>query len=146
MSEHPDPSGQGRPVIEALGISKRFGSTQALLDVDLALQPGQCLGLVGRNGAGKSTLVSILCGLQAPDSGEVRFGGEPAPPLGAINAWRSRISTVFQHSMVVSQLTVAENIFLGDLPAQRNLVKWRSMRAEARRILKDWEFDVDPGV
>src|SRR5579859_2288062 len=101
MSEHPDPSGQGRPVIEALGISKRFGSTQALLDVDLSLQPGRCLGLVGRNGAGKSTLVSILCGLQGADTGEVRFGGEPAPPLADIPAWRSRIATVFQHSTVI---------------------------------------------
>jgi simple sugar transport system ATP-binding protein len=95
------------PVIEAIGVGKHFGSTQALLNVDTALRSGRCLGLLGRNGAGKSTLVSILCGLLAADSGEVRFDGEPAPPVADIGAWRSRIATVFQHSMVVSQLTVA---------------------------------------
>src|SRR5581483_7033128 len=119
---------------------------QALLDVDVALQPGRCLGLVGRNGAGKSTLVSILCGLQAPDTGEVRFDGEPAPPLADIRAWRNRIATVFQHSMVVPQLTVAENIFLGDLPRRGDVVNWRSMRAQTRQILREWDFDVEPDV
>jgi simple sugar transport system ATP-binding protein len=146
MSEHPASGAHDGPVIEALGISKRFGSTQALLDVSLSLQPGRCLGLVGRNGAGKSTLVSILCGLQAADVGEVRFSGELAPPLADIAAWRSRIATVFQHSMVVPQLTVAENIFLGNAPQRRGLVKWRAMRAQARRVMREWDFDVDPDV
>ena len=134
------------PVIEAIGVSKRFASTQALLNVDTALRAGRCLGLVGRNGAGKSTLVSILCGLRAPDTGEVRFDGEPAPPLADLGAWRQRISTVFQHSMVVPQLTVAENIFLGERPGRRGFVNWRSMRAQARRVLREWDFNVDPDV
>lgn len=134
------------PVIEALGVSKHFGSTQALLNADVSLQPGRCLGLVGRNGAGKSTLVSILCGLQAADTGEVRFSGEPAPALTDIPAWRSRIATVFQHSMVVPQLTVAENVFLGDPLQERGVVNWRGMRAEARRVMREWDFDVDPDV
>jgi simple sugar transport system ATP-binding protein len=134
------------PVIEAIGVSKRFASTQALLNVDTALQPGRCLGLVGRNGAGKSTLVSILSGLRAPDTGEVRFDGEPAPPLADLGAWRQRISTVFQHSMVVPQLTVAENIFLGDRPGTRGFVNWRSMRAQTRSVLREWDFNVDPDV
>ena len=63
--------------------------------VDLSLQPGRCLGLVGRNGAGKSTLVSILSGLYPPDAGEVHLDGRPAPSLGDIAAWRGRIATVF---------------------------------------------------
>jgi simple sugar transport system ATP-binding protein len=140
ISEPPD------PVLDARGISKRFGSTQALMDVDVSLQPGRCLGLVGRNGAGKSTLVSILCGLQAPDAGELRFGGEPAPPLGDVRAWRSRIATVFQHSTVVPQLTVAENMFLGDPPRRGEIVNWHSMRAQTREILREWDFDIDPNV
>ena len=134
------------PVVEAIGISKRFASTQALLGVDTALQAGRCLGLVGRNGAGKSTLVSILCGLRAPDSGEVRFDGEPAPPIADIGAWRQRISTVFQHSMTIAQLTVAENIFLGEQPGRHGFVNWRDMRAQTRRVLHEWDFNVDPGV
>jgi simple sugar transport system ATP-binding protein len=137
---------QSHPVVEAIGVSKQFGSTQALRSVDTALRAGRCLGLVGRNGAGKSTLVSILCGLLAADTGEVRFDGEPAPPLGDIGAWRSRIATVFQHSMVVPQLTVAENMFLGDQPRHRGVVDWRAMRAETRRVLREWDFNVDPDV
>ena len=96
------------PVASAAGIHKRFGSTHALRGVGLALYPGRCLGLVGRNGAGKSTLVSILSGITAPDTGAVLFDGQPAPSLGDIAAWRGRIATVFQHSMVVPDLTVAE--------------------------------------
>jgi simple sugar transport system ATP-binding protein len=136
-------AGQQGPAVEAAGIYKQFGSTQALRGVDLTLQPGRCLGLVGRNGAGKSTLVSILSGLYRPDAGEVRFDGTPAPPLGALDAWRSRIATVFQHSMVVPELTVAENVFLGHQPGRAGLVDWRRMREQARQIMADWGFRLD---
>jgi len=136
-------AGQQGPAVEAAGIYKQFGSTQALRGVDLTLQPGRCLGLVGRNGAGKSTLVSILSGIYRPDAGEVRFDGTPAPQLGALDAWRSRIATVFQHSMVVPELTVAENVFLGHQPGRAGLVDWRRMREQARQIMADWGFRLD---
>jgi len=132
------------PAVEAAGIHKRFGSTRALRGVDLSLQPGRCLGLVGRNGAGKSTLVSILSGIYPPDAGEVRLDGRPAPSLGDINAWRGRIATVFQHSMVVPGLTVAENVFLGRQPRRRGgLVDWGGMREQTRKVMADWGFDVN---
>jgi simple sugar transport system ATP-binding protein len=133
------------PVAGAAGIHKRFGSTYALRGVGLSLYPGRCLGLVGRNGAGKSTLVSILSGLVAPDAGEVSFDGQPAPSLGDVAAWRGRIATVFQHSMVVPGLTVAENVFLGRQPRRGGglgIVDWRRMRDQARKIMADWGFDV----
>jgi simple sugar transport system ATP-binding protein len=132
------------PVASAAGIHKRFGSTYALRGVGLGLYPGRCLGLVGRNGAGKSTLVSILSGIIAPDAGEVLFDGQLAPSLGDIAAWRGRIATVFQHSMVVPGLTVAENVFLGRQPRRGpGIVDWRRMREQARRVMADWGFDVD---
>jgi simple sugar transport system ATP-binding protein len=135
---------QAAPAVEAAGIHMRFGSTRALRGVDLSLQPGRCLGLVGRNGAGKSTLVSILSGLYPPDAGEVRLDGRPAPSLGDIAAWRGRIATVFQHSMVVPSLTVAENVFLGRPPARRGgVVDWRRMREQTRKVMTDWGFDVN---
>jgi simple sugar transport system ATP-binding protein len=140
----PSAAGQ-KPAVEAAGIFKQFGSTQALRGVDLTLQPGRCLGLVGRNGAGKSTLVSILSGIYPPDAGQVRFDGEPAPPLGALDAWRGRIATVFQHSMVVPQLTVAENVFLGHQPGPAGLVDWRQMREQAQQTMADWGFRLDVG-
>jgi simple sugar transport system ATP-binding protein len=135
------------PAVEAVGIHKRFGSTHALRGVDLSLEPGRCLGLVGRNGAGKSTLVSIMSGIYPPDAGEVRLDGRPAPPLGEVAAWRGQIATVFQHSMVVRHLTVAENVFLGRQPRRRGLgpgvVDWRRMREQARKVMTDWGFDVN---
>src|ERR1700733_5731780 len=138
-----EPPLMSAPAVEAAGIHKRFGSPRALRGVDLSLQPGRCLGLVGRNGAGKSTLVSILSGLVAPDAGEVRLDGRPAPSLGDIAAWRGRIAAVFQHSMVVPNLTVAENVFLGRPPARRGVVDWRRMREQTRKVMTDWGFDVN---
>ncbi|MBV9448113.1 MAG: sugar ABC transporter ATP-binding protein [Streptosporangiaceae bacterium] len=121
------------PAVEAAGIQKRFGSTRALRGVDLTLEPGRCLGLIGRNGAGKSTLVSILSGIYPPDAGEVRLN---AP-----------LATVFQHSMVVPGMTVAENVFLGRQPRRRfGVIDWRAMREQARQVMADWGFDVDAGT
>src|SRR5690349_22512280 len=131
------------PVVSAAGIHKRFGSTRALHGVDLSLYPGRCLGLVGRNGAGKSTMVSILSGITAADEGEVLFDGQPAPSLGDTGAWRRRIATVFQHSMVVPGLTVAENVFLGRQPLRAGRVDWRGMRAQAAQVMAEWGFAID---
>jgi simple sugar transport system ATP-binding protein len=144
MSERTAPAASAAaPAAEAAGIHKQFGSTQALRGVDLTLYPGRCLGLVGRNGAGKSTLVSILSGIYPADSGEVRFDGKPAPPLGNVGAWRGHIATVFQHSMVVPGLTVAENVFLGRQPRRAGLIDWRRMRAQTREVMAEWGFQID---
>ncbi len=123
---------------------KNYGPTRALRGVDLALAPGRCLGLVGRNGAGKSTMVSILSGLQRQDAGTVTFDGEPAPPAGQVHAWRAKLATVHQHSMIVPELTVAENVFLGRLPRSGGRVDWRTVRTEARAVLGEWGSGVDP--
>jgi simple sugar transport system ATP-binding protein len=114
--------------VEASGIHKRFGSTHALRGVDLALTYGRCLGLVGRNGAGKSTMVSIVSGLTTQDEGSLTRSGP--------------IATVFQHSMVVPQLTVAENVFLGALPSHRGAVDWRRMRERTSQVMADWGFEI----
>jgi simple sugar transport system ATP-binding protein len=138
-------------LVEVTGVEKRFGTTRALRGVDLSIGAGQCLGLVGRNGAGKSTLVSILSGLSEPDAGTVRFGGAPAPRVGDIQRWREWIATVFQHSMIVPHLSVAENVFLGASPpgpgpsgTVPGVVSWRTMRGRTRAIMRDWGFDIAP--
>src|ERR1700757_2870794 len=128
-------------LVEVTGVEKRFGTTRALRGVDLSMDAGQCLGLVGRNGAGKSTLVSILSGLSEPDAGTVRFGGEPAPRVGDIGRWREWIATVFQHSMIVPHLSVAENVFLGTTPS---VVSWRAMRRRTRDIMGEWGLAIAP--
>ena len=117
------------PVVEAAGVYKRFGSTQALRGIDLALAPGRCLGLVGRNGAGKSTLVSILSGRYPPDAGQVR--------------WHSQLATVHQHSMVVPTLTVAENVFLNRQPGSAGLISWRRMRDAAQQLMAEWGYPIN---
>ena len=141
MTEHGD-----APVLQADGICKSFGSTAALRDVGVLLRAGRCLGLVGRNGAGKSTLVAILSGLLAPDSGQVLFDGRPAPSTSDIRAWRARIATVFQHSMVVPALTVTENVFLGDPRITAGRVDWTAMRRATAQIMEEWGFDIDPSA
>jgi simple sugar transport system ATP-binding protein len=133
----------GQALVEVTGIEKRFGTTRALHDVSLSIKAGQCLGLVGRNGAGKSTLVSILSGLVEPDAGTVAFGGEPAPRVGDTARWHEWIATVFQHSMIVPDLSVAENVFLGSTPA---LISWRAMRNRTSAIMGDWGYDIAAGT
>src|ERR1700738_2485323 len=100
------------PVGEAESVSKTFGETRALIDVSLAVLPGECHGLGGRNGAGKSTLVARLTGLAKPDGGTIRLAGQRAPGLADRGAWLERAACVYQRSMVVPTLTVAENVFL----------------------------------
>jgi simple sugar transport system ATP-binding protein len=133
------------PVVEAVGVSKRFGSTVALDGVGIRVRPGETHALVGRNGAGKSTLVSVLTGLQEQDRGTVLFDGAPAPRLSDRDGWRRRVACVYQRSTVIGELTVAENLFLNR--HQRGpvgLISWPRLRREAARLLAEWSVDVDP--
>ena len=138
-------SGEAEPVAEAESVSKTFGETKALINVSLRVQPGQCHGLVGRNGAGKSTLVTLLTGLARPDHGTVRLGGQPAPSLADRGAWLAKVACVYQKSMVVPPLTVAENVFLNRPTNGENspFVNWRRMRRQAHDVMLEWGFDID---
>ncbi|HEX6107953.1 MAG TPA: ATP-binding cassette domain-containing protein, partial [Ktedonobacteraceae bacterium] len=128
----------------AQGVWKAFGETQALRDVSLDVGAGECHGLVGRNGAGKSTLVAIFTGLIRPDRGVVRLGAEAAPALADRATWQRLVACVYQKSMVVPSLTVAENVFLNRaIGDDHGLVNWRAMRSRARQVMLDWGFDLD---
>ncbi|MEU4279712.1 sugar ABC transporter ATP-binding protein [Streptomyces tanashiensis] len=142
-----DPSPGRGPVVEADGISKRFGATVALSDAGISVAPGESHALVGRNGAGKSTLVSILTGLQQPDTGTLRFHGEPAPAPGDTDAWRSRVACVYQRSTIIPGLTVAENLFL-DRQSTGALrpISWKRLRHRASDLLAEYGVDVDPAA
>ncbi|MEV8526193.1 sugar ABC transporter ATP-binding protein [Streptomyces sp. NPDC052000] len=139
--------GTPAPVAEATGISKRFGATVALRDARITIAPGESHALVGRNGAGKSTLVSILTGLQQPDTGTLRFSGEPAPAVGDIDAWRSRVACVYQHSNIIGDLTVAENLFLNRQSAGAvQPIRWKQLRLRAQELLGEYDVAVDPAA
>ncbi len=131
------------PVVDATGISKRFGATVALDGVDLRVEPGEVHALVGRNGAGKSTLVSILTGLEPADSGTVLFGGVPAPALGDRDAWRRIVACVYQKSTIIPHLSVTENLFVNRQTEGHRLINWRGLRRRAGELLGDWDLDVD---
>ncbi|MEU8921487.1 sugar ABC transporter ATP-binding protein [Kitasatospora sp. NPDC048545] len=140
-----DPSPARGPVVEADGISKRFGATVALSDARISVAPGESHALVGRNGAGKSTLVSILTGLQNPDTGTLRFNGEPAPAPGDTDAWRSRVACVYQRSTILPALTVTENLFLDrQSAAALRPISWKRLRHRATELLAEYGVDVDP--
>src|SRR5437899_9372712 len=122
----------------AQGVWKAFGETQALRDVSLDVGTGECHGLVGRNGAGKSTLVAIFTGLIRPDRGVVRLGTEAAPTLADRATWQRLVACVYQKSMVVPSLTVAENVFLNHATGGgKGIVNWRSLRSLARQVMID---------
>ncbi|MEU5106915.1 sugar ABC transporter ATP-binding protein [Streptomyces sp. NPDC021354] len=133
------------PLVEALGITKRYGPTVALLDAGIAVAGGESHALVGRNGAGKSTLVSVLTGLTRPERGTVRYDGEPAPAVADRAAWRHRVACVYQRSTTIGELSVAENLFLGRQPVtpRARVISRRRMRREARALLDEWGVPVD---
>lgn len=141
------PASTATPLVEATGITKRYGPTVALADGRLTVHAGESHALVGRNGAGKSTLVTILTGLQEPDAGSLAFDGAPAPPLVDREAWRAKVACVYQKPTVVPELTVAENLFLNRQPdTRRGFFSWKRLHAEAATLLDTWDIHVDPGV
>src|SRR5579872_7049879 len=139
-----EPAAARLSVGTAQGVWKAFGETQALRDVSLDVGAGECHGLVGRNGAGKSTLVAIFTGLIRPDRGVVRLGAEAAPTLADRASWQRLVACVYQKSMVVPSLTVAENVFLNRATGNdHGIVNWRAVRSRARQVMLDWGFDLD---
>jgi ABC-type sugar transport system ATPase subunit len=121
-----------RPLLEAAGISKRFGAVRALDDVSLNVAAGEVHGLLGANGAGKSTLIGILSGAVRPDSGELRVAGEVAP-LGSLSAARAAgLTVVHQELMLFPDRTVEENVFASVLPP--GAFRWTSANARRDRV------------
>lgn len=118
------------------GISKRFGIVQALDNVSIAFRPGEVLALVGENGAGKSTMMRILEGVFGPDSGTVRHGATPIVFGEPRDSHRAGIRVIHQEPEIVPNLTVAENIFVGELPRLAGvLLDWRKLEEQTDRVL-----------
>ncbi len=135
---------QGRPVVELVGVAKRFAAVQALRGVDLALFPGEVHALVGENGAGKSTLVKILAGVHRPDEGDLLVNGEPVVFHGPADARARGIAVIHQHPTLFPDLDVAENVFMGRQPRDRfGRVDWRAMYREVERLLGTLGVRVD---
>ena len=102
------------PLLEAVGISKRYGGVLALNKMHFAADGGEVHAILGENGAGKSTFIQILSGAVAADEGELKLDGAAYRPRGPREARRTGISPVFQELSLIADLTVAENIFFGE--------------------------------
>lgn len=126
---------QGRAVFELQGVTKRFGGVEALRDVDLTLHAGSVLCLLGENGAGKSTLARIIAGAVHADSGSALLDGEPIQILSPAHAHELGVRLVPQELTLCPELSVAENVCLGQWPRRGRLINRREMRAEAARRL-----------
>jgi len=122
------------PILEVRSISKRFGSTQALEDVSLSLEPGEVHTLVGENGAGKSTLIKIIMGIHKQDQGDLLIDGEAVDIHNSIDAQRYGIAAIQQEPMIFPDLTVAENIFISHR-SRGAVVNWRKMYRDAEDVL-----------
>ena len=101
------------PLLELRGIARSFGAVRALDGVDLALRPGETLGLMGDNGAGKSTLTKIIAGNFPPTEGEIRLSGDPVRFDGPAAARAAGIEVLYQDLAIAENLSAAANVFLG---------------------------------
>lgn len=132
-----------QPLIELRDITKSFGGIHALKGAQLQLTAGEVHALLGENGAGKSTLMRILGGELTPDSGTLYDNGQSIQIKGPKAAMARGITLIHQEMALAPELTVAENIFLYDLPA---FIAWPKLRAKARNIMRRLGFDIDPAA
>ncbi len=118
------------------GITKRFPGVVALNEASLCVGEGEIHALLGENGAGKSTLMKILSGAYTRDAGTITFDGTPISGYSPRKAQEMGISTIYQELNLVPHLTVAENIFISDLPVNKlGRVNWKAMHKNAQELL-----------
>ncbi len=133
------------PVLELKGITKRFPGVLANDHIDLVLEEGGILALLGENGAGKSTLMNVLYGLYTPDEGEIFVRGKKVEIQGPNDAIALGIGMVHQHFMLVPVLTVTENVMLGMESIKNGIFLDReAAAARIRAISKQYGLNVDP--
>lgn len=135
-------------ILQVHGLSKSFLGVKALDDVQLNLRRGEVHALMGENGAGKSTFMKILIGLLTPDAGEVLFEGNDLKHSDVNDALTQGISMIHQEILIVPELTVAQNIFLG-----RESTQWfsswlndRDINQKAETLLKQIGLQVSPNT
>ena len=136
-------------LFETKKLTKHFGPTVALNEVDFKVYRGQITGLIGENGSGKSTITSIAAGMQPATDGEMFFKGEPHHPATMIEGAAAGIGMIVQEQGTVSGISVAQNIFLGNEGkfTRGGIVSRKKMNAEAKKALDVIGFEnVDPGM
>ncbi|MNG55459.1 Arabinose import ATP-binding protein AraG [compost metagenome] len=132
------------PYLTFKGIGKTFPGVKALDDISFSCQAGQIHALMGENGAGKSTLLKILSGNYAPTQGEIQLKGQPVQFTNTTDALNAGVAIIYQELHLVPEMTVAENIYLGQLPTKLGLVDRKLLRYESRLQLEHLGLDIDP--
>ncbi len=129
-----------KPLLQAIGITKRYGTFLANDNIDIDLYAGEIHALLGENGAGKSTLVKIMYGLIQPSAGELRWMGNKVVLAGPSEARAQGVGMVFQHFSLFDNLTVAENVALG-LDGKEGFAE---MSARLAQVSNDYGLPLDP--
>ena len=133
------------PILQLTGITKQFPGVLANDHINLTLNQGEILALLGENGAGKSTLMNILYGLYQPDEGEIRVNGEKITIHSPTDAIKAGIGMVHQHFMLIPVFTVTENVMLGSEPVKAGDFLDRAKTAtKIREISKQFNLEVNP--
>ena len=131
--------------LELKNISKNFHGVKALQNVDFQLQENSIHALLGENGAGKSTLVKILCGVYQPDSGIINLNNKQQTIPDPSASLSLGISAIHQESVMFDELSVTENVFIGNHITKSNgLVDWGLMQDKTNQLLKDLEANIEP--
>jgi len=131
------PPSADEDVLRVEHISKKYGAVTALVDVNLHLQRGEVLGLIGDNGAGKSTLIKIICGFHPPTSGRIFLNGQEVTLKSVVQARSFGIDVVYQDLALVNQLPVYHNMFLNREPVRWPILRNRVMKKLAKEHLDD---------
>ncbi|HEU5473896.1 MAG TPA: ABC transporter ATP-binding protein [Actinophytocola sp.] len=130
--------------VELTGITKRFPGVIANSDVNIVVRPGTVHAIVGENGAGKSTLMKILYGMQRPDEGTITVDDTAVTFHSPADAIRAGIGMVHQHFMLADNLTVLENVVLGNEPKAGGRLDFKAARAKIAEISDSYGLDIDP--
>lgn len=132
------------PLLKMHNICKEFPGVLALDDVHFELEVGEIHALLGENGAGKSTLIKVLTGAESLTSGTVELQSKELKIKSPLQAQNEGISTVYQEVNLCSNLSVAENIYIGREPRNRfGLIDWPEMKRKSIELLKDFDLNID---
>lgn len=128
--------------VEFKGITKRFGSNVANNSVNLYLDKGVIMSLLGENGSGKTTLMNMLAGIYFPDEGQIFIDGKPVTISSPKDAFENKIGMIHQHFKLVDVFTAAENVVLG--LKEKGKLDRREVSRKVRQISEKYGFDIDP--
>jgi ribose transport system ATP-binding protein len=134
-------------LLEMKNVTMEFPGVVALKNVDFMLAKGEVHSIIGENGAGKSTLIKILSGVYTPTNGKILIGGKEVFFNSPMDSRKNGISTIYQELNLMPSLSIAENIFLNNLPLNKfGIVKWDQLYKQTKEVLKEIGLNLEPKI